>query len=170
MLSCPTWCEAEDVLEKDGTVLLMSFVLAEHCEELLCLIDIAGVSWRLIWNDLFRCAAPATEGPGNNLSAFKLKRGIFLHVHHFYVQSYPAHLRYTALGHIRRCLNAFTDRSLCMLKSLPLLPQNAWREKSQTFSSDRVQEITVYISSCITRVSKLSGFGGSGGYNASNTI
>lgn len=74
------------------------------------------------------------------------------------------------LTHIKACLNAFTDCSPCKLKSLPLLPQNGCREKSQTFSFDRVQEITVYISSCITWVSKLSGFGGSGGYCASNTI
>ncbi len=78
-----------------------------------------------------------------------------------------------SLADIKACLNAFTDHSPCKLKSLPLLPQNGCRDKSQTFSFDRVQEITVYISSCITWVSKLSGFGGaggSGGYCASNTI
>ena len=74
------------------------------------------------------------------------------------------------------CLNAsaqsWTDHSHCKLKSLPLLFQNGCRDKSQTFSFDRVQEITVYISSCITWVSKLSGFGGGGrgGCCASNTI
>lgn len=52
--------------------------------------------------------------------------------------------------------------SPCKFKSLPLLPQNGHWDKSQTFSFDRVQEITVYISSCITRVSKSSGFGGAG--------
>lgn len=35
--------------------------------------------------------------------------------------------------------------------------------KARPFSFDRVQEITVYISSCITWVSKLSGFGGGEG-------
>lgn len=68
--------------------------------------------------------------------------------------------------HIKACLNVFTDHSPCNWKSLPLLPQ---REKSQTFSFGRVQEITVYISSCITCVSKLSGFGGSGGDRALQT-
>lgn len=80
-----------------------------------------------------------------------------------------------SLADIKACLNGFTDHSPCKLKSLPLLPQNGCRDKSQTFPSDRVQEITVYISSCITLVSKLSGFGsaggrGGGGYCASNTI
>lgn len=68
-----------------------------------------------------------------------------------------------SLADIKACLNAFTDHSPYKFKSLPLLPQNGCRDKSQTFSFDRVQEITVYISSCITRVSKLSGFGGTGG-------
>lgn len=69
--------------------------------------------------------------------------------------------------HIKACLDAFTDHSHCELESLPPLPH---REKSQMFSPDRVQEITVYISSCITCVSKLSGFGGGGGNCASNII
>lgn len=68
-----------------------------------------------------------------------------------------------SLADIKVCLNAFTDHSPSKLKSLPLLPQNGFREKSQTFPFDRVQEIRVYISSCITWVSKLSGFGGAGG-------
>lgn len=74
-----------------------------------------------------------------------------------------------SLAQIRVFSGAFTDRiSPCDLKSLPLLPQ---REKSQTLSLGRVQEITVYISSCVTWISKLSGFsGGCGGYWASNTI
>ena len=54
------------------------------------------------------------------------------------------------------CLNALNDHSPCKSKSLPL-PQNGHKDKSQTFSFDRVQKITVYISSCITWDSKLSG-------------
>lgn len=90
-------------------------------------------------------------------------------MHTIHLSKHFLHALRRSLAQIRTCSGAFTDRiSPCDLKSLPLLPQ---REKSQTLSLGRVQEITVYISSCVTWISKLSGFGGGcGGYWASNTI
>lgn len=79
---------------------------------------------------------------------------------------YPAEiLPPLSLTDMEACLNAFTDHSPSKLKSLPLLSQNGRWDRTQTFFFffDRVQEITVYISSCITWTSKLSGFGGGGG-------
>lgn len=58
-----------------------------------------------------------------------------------------------ALGHVEA-----SSRRLSGVGSAPIASQTGELEKSQMLSFGRVQEITVYISSGITNISKLSVF------------
>lgn len=139
-------------VEALGTALLLSLTRSEFAM-------LANVNRALY---IYTRAAPAEEEVGNKSPRIKPNNDI---VYLFSISLSICCVPSLTLGHVE----AFSQRAS---EPLPLLPRP---EKSQTLSFGRVQEITVYISSCITSISKLSVFffppwSVWGGNRPSNTI